>query len=369
MAYGLASSTNYFPFLDKNLRIEFARNPRRFALPRYTLMADCKKQLAYYTRIDNEVGLRIVGGSLYAAAWPDGSPRPDGQANKVRSDFQPIRLYRHSHNFPHGAMAVGQADYSVMQTNSYLMAMRAMTLRTLWAKSRLDAGCSSATFSAAIGGGGTKIGAGTVANPVFFIALQYAYGIINLATGGVVQMEHLCVVIPPVVAQALAASAEMNDFVARSSVAKDILLGGFNGQWGLPETYRGYRLIVDDTATISSNIVPGTVATKTYVYGSDDIYILARVDKNGGNDMYTQGPGFTQNEQYGDVYPSQFSTAIVFEGPFITLNKDAQRSGTYGMASESYVDIHNEIAHGGVRDNFGIEVTAAASGLILTDCL
>jgi len=358
MPYATPGATNFFPILDQQLRVMYARNPRDFALPRYVLMADAPKQLSYYQTIDHAKAIRIPGSNQYSSYWADGANRPSGIMNSVEGNVSPIRLYRHLHNFQHGAMAVGQADYDVMKLNSYLMAQKAMTMRTLWVRNVLTASSIPSVTAATANGSFTAIGSGTVTNPVMLRILNYCGQKILKATGGVVKGIHLRAVFGPTVAAALATSAELLNFIAQSSSAMENLISGFNRVHNIPETYRGYPLVVEDSVIEDGNI--GSASDPDFIWNSDDMFVLARIDKEGGTGL--EGPGFSGED--GNIFPTQFSTCTLFEGPYYSVK--GGRDGSYGMAVESIVDEINERREGGVRDNFGSEVTSIYSGMRVT---
>lgn len=362
MPYAAAGATNFFPFLDANLKVQYARNPKDFNLPKYVLMADCQKQQAYFTTINPSTNLRIVGSNQYESYWADGADRPSGVMNSVDSNYSPIRLYRHSHNFNHGAMGVQQATYDVMKDNAYAMAQKAMTMRTLWVRNALTASSiPSVSATTALGGSLTAIGSGTVANPVLLKLASYAANVIMKATGGVVRKGSLKLVFGPLIAQAIAASSELLAFIQQQAGSQKQMEDGWDSTWNIPERYRGFPLVCEDAVIEPSNI--GATSTADYIWNDDDIFVLARIDKNGGSGM--EGPAFRGED--GNIFPTQFSTGTLFEGPYISVN--GSRDGTYGMATEAWVDTVHERFHGGVRDNFGFETTSTISGLRITDCI
>lgn len=372
MAYQTPGAFNLFPQLDTDLRIMFARNPRKMPLARYALYGDLKYQVSYYTKIDSTVGIKLPGRNKYAAIWADGQDRPDGQANRISHQFVSVKLERHLHNFPHGAISLANQPYDIISNNMFLMAQRAGTLRALWAYLEIYAAVTAgdiatSTLNAAISK--TDITAGTVADPVFLKALLYCAQYIHQHTNGVVNEQYLKVVIPPIIAKPLAYSAEMLDYVARSSSARDVLENGFsNNRFGLPLKYHGFELVVEDTVLDSGNVGTNTLGD---VFTADDIWVLARMDRSMGSGIDAGTPG-NYGGQEGNVFPTTFSTLSLLEGPFWTMNDNGTttvRDGTYGMGSEMHVDTKNERVDGAIRDTFATKVTAGASGFVLTDCL
>ena len=282
------SVTNHFPVLDQNLRVNFARNPRSFKLPQYVLMVDWPRQIQYYTLIEHLAGLHIPGRNKSHGIWADGNPRPSGLENRVSFKYPSARLDRYWDGFPYGVMSVRNATFDVINTNAAYMAQKAMTRRTLWAKYILDntSGAGSATFSS-LGGG--FIGAGTLTAPYFKKALEGVLSKLKLATGGVAQKWHLKVIVPPVAALAFAGSEEFHTYTAQQS-GSDAERRRGHGDFGIDDEYHGFSLVVEDTVVYDGDglVKAGTIdyaASNEYVYDDDTIYVVARMDVNGGAGM------------------------------------------------------------------------------------
>lgn len=368
MAYAVPGASNIFPMLDMDIRIMYARNPRKMPLARYALFGDVDKQVSYYTRINSNVAIKVPGSNKQHASWADGADRPQGQHNRISHDFDSISLGRHLHNFPHGVISLANQPYDVMSNNMILMAQKAGTLRALWANLEIYAAVTATTIPTATLSAiqsDTDISAGTTTDPKFLKCLLYCAQYIHQRTNGVVNEEHLKVVIPPIVARKLAVSAEMRDYVKGSPDALSVMNRGFsNNRFGLPLTYYGFELVVEDTVIDTGN--PGTT-TLADVFSTDDIWIVARVDKNMGSGIEAAKPLEGSN-----VFPTTFSALSLFEGPFWSLTDDGKttvRDGTYGMGSEVWVDTKNERVEGAIRDNFATKVTAGASAFVVTDVL
>jgi len=376
MGYATTGAVNHFPVLDANLRILYARNPKRMPLARYALYADFKKQINYYTKIDHDVGIRIVGGNKYQNIWPDSNLKPDGQMNRLKFQYVPFNLERHVHNFPQGAMTVANTTFDLLNDNMMMMAQHAGTLRALWAYQAVqdaitDGTIVNDTLLATIGT--NDIGSGTTANPVFLKALLYATQSIFSRTGGAVNEEYLIAVIPPDVARRVAESAELREYVKSSPTAMGVLTKGFsNNRFGLPLEYNGYQLVVEDTVMITSN--DGAAKTVANVFSADQLWVFSRMDANRRNGIEAPKPTMRGDSIDGEAnaLPTTFSTLVVGEGPYYTFSPDGRaeyRDGTYGMGSEVWVDQKNEIVESGVRDNFGVKVTSEYSGYAFTSVL
>lgn len=364
MPYAFPGSVNQFPYLDKDLRIFYARNPARLPLARYALMASAPRQLTHYTVIDHTPNFRFPGSNTELAVWPDGTPRPDGRMNKISHKFEPIEMQRYLHNAPHGAMSIANQSYDVISTQMLSLGQRAGTLRTLKAYARMQAlitanTITNSTLNAAISK--TDITAGTVTDPVFYNALNYAAQVIHQQTGGVVNERDLRVVIPPVIAKKLASSAELMDYVARSPDAMDTLNRGFsNNRFGLPLRYKNYEIVVEDTVVDTAQY--WATASVADVFSAKQIWVLARQDGRGGNSQ--NGVEIAEGN-----YPTIHTALAVFEGPYYTVTEGGTveyRGGTFGMGSDIYVNTRDEILEPSIRDNFGLVSPAPLSGYVFT---
>lgn len=105
---------------------------------------------------------------------------------------------------------------------------------------------------------------------------------INLATNSVVKGDELIAVIPPAVAQAIAEAGEVVNAVKQSPYATQLTDPNIVN-WGIPDSYAGFKLVVEDTPICFINQkTDGTVADvtvpsqKDYLLNTDTIYFLVR---------------------------------------------------------------------------------------------
>src|SRR5262249_28609430 len=91
---------------------------------------------------------------------------------------------------------------------------------------------------------------------------------------------------PPAVAEVVAVCGEMVEFLKQSQYANRLAPGeGWNWKdWGLPDTYEGITLVVEDTPRCFINQHDdGTVADvtvsaqKDYILTGDNVYFVSRV--------------------------------------------------------------------------------------------
>lgn len=137
--------------------------------------------------------------------------------------------------------------------------------------------------------------------------------LVHLQTNGVVTGEELLAVIPPIVAEKMATSGEMVNYLKQSPYAKELINPNFK-RWGLPDEYEGVKIVVEDTPRVFINKkADGTIASVTtsterdYIHNVDTIYFVSRV---GGTDGGYGLPNFSTVQIYthnGEVQVEAFS--------------------------------------------------------------
>ncbi len=114
---------------------------------------------------------------------------------------------------------------------------------------------------------------------------------INLATNAAVTGAEHIAVISPIVAEKMAYAGEIVNFLKQSQYARELTSPNMEN-WGLPESYGGFRLVVEDTPRALINPeADGSIADvsvpseKDYILAGDDVYFVSRVGgENGGLD-------------------------------------------------------------------------------------
>lgn len=129
---------------------------------------------------------------------------------------------------------------------------------------------------------------------------------INLATNGAVGREQLYLVIPPVVAEAISETGEIQEVLKQSQYAKEITdLKESNNNvrdWNIPASYAGFTFVVEDTPRVKINQqADGTMADvtvtdeKDYILDTDTCYVVSRA---GGLDGVYGGKNFSTLQMY-----------------------------------------------------------------------
>lgn len=168
---------------------------------------------------------------------------------------------------------------------------------------------------------------------------------INLATNSVVKGDELIAVMGPAVAEVIAKSGEMVEFLKQSTFAKELTDPNVVN-WNLPGSYGGFKLVVEDTPIAYVNqqadggIADVTVASeKDYLLADDTIYFLTR---KGGLD--------------GGYGKRQFATVQVY---------------TWGGEArvEAFSEPKHELIEGHIRMDDKVVFPASVAGFALTDVL
>ena len=273
MAFSYPSGYNtYVPSFDASghLVVAFSRNPKDFAINKWTTLTPVKKSTGYFLSITAEEAGRVVNADLSDFVWPDGNDAPTADWGDESFQFLPYLTQRYHFGFRIGYKAEQQADWKILAAYAAFKAQQAMTARTvLAAQVALTASNYATTHqstAAALGGG--FLTAGTTSNPYFKIALNKMAQQIQLDTLSAVQKKDFVVVMAPPLAQAIAASSEVQDYVKNSPFALAQLRGDVeaqNGLWGLPDEIYGFKLVIEDASYVTSKKLAAARAA-SYVF-------------------------------------------------------------------------------------------------------
>lgn len=341
MAQSMPSGTNTFipQMVQDNLIVCFSRKPEDFAVNRYCQIVPTPKNQAYYLYVDGSAAARLTKADLRNVIWPDGQPRPSGDNNVAEFDFKPIATKRHSYEFTIGQMAIEQADWPIVETNTGFQGQRAMTARTMSVHAALAAADWGSNTATATSAGGGKVTAGTAASPVFKKIVNAVAQQIRKATFGAVQARDICAVMSPYIAEKMSETEEIHTYLKESPFALAQIRGDApsqNANYGLPDKLYGINIIVDDAYKVTSK--RGATLASASVFSEDAIYFVSRP----GNLVMP----------YGGV---SFSTIQLF------VREE--------MSVEMYPDTKNRITQGYVTDDYGVYVVAPASGYYVTDAI
>jgi len=340
MAQSMPSGTNAFipAMVQDNLIVGYSRNVDSFALNRYIQLVPTPKNQAYYLFVDGSAAVRLTNSDLRDVIWPDGQKRPTSDNNVAEFTWNPIATTRKSFEFTVGNLAVEQASWDIVATNSGFQAVRAMTARTMAVSTALSgASWGSNTDTATnLGGGfantGTSDGSGNgfVLKKIVNKVVQQ----IRKATFGAVNAKDIVMLMAPKVAETLSESKEVHAYVKESPFALAQLRGDAPGQnvnYGLPDVLYKIPVIVDDAYKVTSKRNASSTSTAAAVYDENTIYFVSRP------------AGLMM--PYGGI---SYSTVQLFVREEMNI--------------EAYPDQANRITSGFVTDDYGAYVVAPASG-------
>jgi hypothetical protein len=344
MASFPGASNTYLVSTDatNNLVVDFSRNPKTFKLSDWTRYTPVKKNHGAYIRMTVEEAGRILNTNGSDFLWGDGATAEIGQGNTESFNFETYRTKRHAFPYAMGELAADQAQWDVTAQHDRIKAQQAMTMRTQAAVTAAQTGGSYASgHSLAV----TSISGVTGAHDLSTTArrdikrtIDYGADLIRVATLGAVMPKDIIVVVGPDYARRVSNSQELVDHIKHSDHAREEIESGLgpNSQYALPSTLYGYKLVVEDAVKTTSR-KGGTVA-KSYIWGTSYMLICAR-------------PGALE----GIEGSPDFATVTVF------LKEE--------MTVENKHDKDNRRYLGRVVDDFGVVVTAPATGVLVSAVL
>ncbi len=351
------SATNGFIPGATGQVIGFLRTPGKFKLLEYAQLVKSTRKggdgwpVCLFTTIDPDAPTRLVTDQEFA--FEDGDDAPEGAGMMVNFVTTEVRMFRRAYPYRIGEQAASVTDlFPVLPVYRQIALMEAMTNKTARVWSLLDNpvnwGSNTADANVLNGGKGKWSQASATEGSPFYLAIKRsltnAILQINLATNSVVQPEDLRLVISPILAEACGNSGEMTDYLKSSPFAKAAQEGkedGRNGRWGMPATYQGVDIIVEDASRVSERPnALGTAATgnRGYIKGSSNAVLLSR---QGGLDGVEGAPTFSTLQIY--YYK-------------------------YEMAVEERFDEWNKRHDGRVLDQFKEVLAANRAGYCITNC-
>jgi len=290
MAVVYPSGTNtYLPSFDAtgNMIVSFSRNVKDFALNKYVTITPVTKSTGYYLRLTYEQAARVSNANLNDFVWADGNDAATGEFNKESFTFDSYKTERYAFPFRLGYKAVDQADWKIIAQHSAIIGQQAMTARTLqvynkintqalWESNQFYTSGGAALTGLSISGGSVStqsglagLARGTANNPVIKKFLNAAAIRINKKTLGVVGPKDLQWVMSPSVAQVLAVSEELQDYLKQSPFALSQVRGDSasqNGIYGLPDQLYGYNIVIEDAVRIGEK--KKATASPDYIWGN-----------------------------------------------------------------------------------------------------
>lgn len=322
------------------LIIGYSRNPKRFKLNSYIKLVPVKKSVGYYLVITAEEAARVINTNMSDFIWHDGQEAPMGNDNLESFNYSKFLTNRYTFPFNMGNKAVEQADWPIMSVHAGIAAQKAMTARTINMLTVLEttANWGNNTTTATLSGGGKWDVSGATDKFIRKTFNSVAEAVLK-STLGVVQRQDLVCVINPNTARQMAETEELRDYLKQSPFAMAEVRGDVesqNGEWGLPNTLWGIKIIVEDCVRVSSKKAASSV-TAGYALSNSVAIFMARP----GSIMGIEGI-------------PEFSTAQIFMYEEFTV--------------ETFNDTNNRRVIGRVTDDYDPVLAAPASGYLITAC-
>lgn len=321
--------------------VDFSRDPKKFALPRYCQYVPVKKNTGFYLEMTVEEAGRIVDTDMANFYWPDGAEAPKSRDALEEFNFLPYRTKRYAPDFVLGDLTAEQATWDVMAQHLRIKSQQMMTGRTVKAVTALTTTGNYASSHhsdvASISGNTGNWAASTTARQDIKRSLNYAAQLIELDTLSSVDEGSLMLVIGPSLAAKMSESQEIVDHIKGSPEAYAQVKGelpGRNSNYGLPDKIYGYDVIIEKTARVSTR--KGATTTKSFVMPNATAVMCSRV---GGLVGVADAPSF--------------STLTCFLKEEMTVEKKH--------------DVDNRRMLGRVVDDFEVVLTAPVSGFVFTN--
>lgn len=309
----LSGSNGFIPEATGQV-IAFVRKPDEFKVNKYVQLIDAPEPVGVYAQLDYDQPTRVVTDEEWA--WEDGDDRPQGNANQAKFVWQEFRCFRRDFPYRLGEQAIRAAKgWNPKAFYDATVVSQCMTNRTKRVIALLENtanwtanGLTNTSDANVLNNGAGKFpqGSGDPSSPNYLAikkALLAAARLINLTTNSVVKMKDLRLVISPGLAILMAETDEINSFLKSSPFALAQVRGDEPGQnqlWGLPDTYAGIELVVEDASYVniranSSANYATPLTQKVYVKQDNSAVLVSRV---GGLDGNYGAPSFSTIQLY-----------------------------------------------------------------------
>lgn len=342
--YPGGATNTYVPSTEatNNMVVDFSRNPQSFPLNRYVQIVPVTKDVGYYTSFTVEEAGRVLQSNLSDRKWADGDDAPTDRGGTESFEFLPYGTQRYTWGFRIGQKATKMASWDILAQHARIKSQQAMTGRTqLVVTAATTTGNYPAAHTSAVSsitGVTGKWDLSTTARMDIMRSIHYALDTIQKSTLGGVNLDDFKLVLSPGCARKIAVAQELADYIKGSPDALAYIRGklGPNAQFGLPPTYAGVELVVENTVKVTSR--KGATKAASYVLADTTPFICAR-------------PGAL-------VAPTDSQTAPTFSTHSLFMYEE--------MTVEQKYDADNRVNKGRVVEDFAAKVTAAISGFLFT---
>jgi hypothetical protein len=332
--------------------IAFVRDSKKFKINRYVQFIPADATVGLYWKMERDEQVRDIADD---SAWADGSSRKYGEGVSVSFDTASYQTIRRNEKFTLGEIQIKQAQklggLPLKKIHTDAATSITMTKRTgrFLTLLELDATWSTsghvktaAQLSGLVGDNAKwKNASDDPASPSYLAiwkAISAAWLHIQLDTNGAVTMDDLRLVINPELAQEMAQSGEINNYIRQTAEARKNLEGDLwpnLEQYGLPQKYRGVEIVVEDAMKVTTKKkAAGTEAT-----GTDRVWLKAKT-----NALLVSRPGGID----GEVGPSASTVQCYHHEGLIQV--------------EAFSDAEDRLVRGHVCEDVDEVVSAEYSG-------
>jgi hypothetical protein len=367
MAYVDPSSTNTFvPSWDATGQlVAFVRDPKKFRINEYIAFRNALKPVGLYAAFESEHAIRVPTKEEFA--WPDGMPRPEGNANLMGFEYREYRTERVDVPFMLGNRTRKACPWDIVAVQSGMAMSQYMTLLAWQIVTALEtSGNWGSNTSTATAAGGGKWDAGTTATPYFQKGLNYAFEQILAATNSLVTKEMLKLVIGVETARKLRTSQEVLDYIKQSPFAMQQIRGEIanrNADFDLPEKLFGVDVVVENGQRVTTRKASDGSYTRGWLKDPDSAFLVSKQDALPGDHVSdsTPVPNFSTFQVFTYIGEQQD------DGRMVTA--DGRETGGQPFTVETFEDTKNRRLDGHVVGDWGLKMVAPESGWLFTDVL
>lgn len=326
--------------------IAYIRKPEEFRLNEYCQYVKSDSPNGTWFEIDRDQPVRVVTTAEFA--WGDGDKRPEGNTNLSNFQAKEFRCERFDYPFTVGEetqdLHKRHGEWDIVSYEAMQCACQGMTARVLDFWTVADTSGNYTLTDTATNVGGGRWDAGTSTAPYLQKGLQEIYRQIRLQTNGRAQLKDLRLILNPIDAIKIRASAEITDYMKSSVYSYPAITGELiknaNHAYGLPPELYGVPTIVEDSPYVSTRPVSGPTTvgggTRAHIKAAAAAAVLYRP---GGMDA--------------PIGTKSWSTMQMFYYK-------------YEMTVEGYHDAWNKRHHGGVVDWRVFKMAAPTTGFYVT---
>lgn len=294
MAVSAPSYTNVFvPKVTENLIVDYSRNWKDFPVNMLATTTPVDQPIGYFQRISPDSQAR--DGALETNIWYPGSPRPVQTNNQHEFDF--VKFFCQ----PYSKTAV--VPYAVQKNASYdveakyardlankLMLQRARKFYSVLSDSNNHLSGHVDT-AANWGGAGTWSTSSTTNRYIQKSLMAVARKIVKDSVNSGVKLSDLFLVIGPEMADLMARSPEISDYIkgagqAAAPYLEFKLWAEQNALYGLPQVLYGMKVVVDETVSDTAKI--GETSNKTFLPGTSSAYVITKKNWQNESPIATQ---------------------------------------------------------------------------------